>query len=399
MPRRRIVVDLTFGALLRDLRESRGLALRPLAARVLSSKSHLAALESGTAVPTLDTVQRLDEVLGAGGALVALVRVEAAVAPAAGALPPWETTELLRRIQASDTSAATIESLHATVSELCCGYGWRLPAELRAEGLGWMREVERLLHQPTGLTQHRELLVAAGWLALLIGCCEYDMGSRSASEATRVAARELGAEAGHAVITGWSHEMSAWFALTQGRYAGVITASQAGQAVLGEHPAAVQLLAQEAKARARTGDAAGMRVALDRGRHILDHSAPPDRPDHHFVIDPDKLDYYAMDAARIVGDDTTAKTAAHAVLVAGLGPDGVERAPMRMAEARLTLAVVAARAGELERAVQTALSAFVADRKSLPSLLMIGTELADVLTATYPTEPGTRDYLDALRAL
>jgi hypothetical protein len=51
------------------------------------------------------------------------------------------------------------------------------------------------------------LLTAAGWLALLVGCVEYDLGLRAAAEATRAAAKRLGAEAGNGEIIAWAHEM------------------------------------------------------------------------------------------------------------------------------------------------------------------------------------------------
>ena len=63
-----------------------------------------------------------------------------------------------------------------------------------------------------------------------------------------MAARQLADEAGHSEIIGWTYEMTAWFALTQGRYRDVIAAAQAGQAVDRTHGVHVQLIAQEAKA-------------------------------------------------------------------------------------------------------------------------------------------------------
>jgi hypothetical protein len=67
-----------------------------------------------------------------------------------------------------------------------------------------------------------------------------------------------------------------------------------------------------------------------------------------------------------------------------------------MAEARLTLGVSAARSGELEEAVTVGESAFNAERKSLPTLLMVANELQSELTTRYPKENPTRDYRDKL---
>lgn len=64
----------------------------------------------------------------------------------------------------------------------------------------------------------------SGWLALLIGWVEYDMGDRAATESTRRAALPLAREADNSEITGWAHEMRAWFALTTGNYRGILAA-------------------------------------------------------------------------------------------------------------------------------------------------------------------------------
>jgi transcriptional regulator with XRE-family HTH domain len=383
----------SFGQRVRALRTERGWSLAELAAAVPCDKGHLSRIETGARRPTAELARRIDQVLDARGDVVAVAHLDVV---AADDIRPWETAELLQRVQASDTAPATIDSLHAAVFELCCQYATRPAVELRIEAHGWMREVARLLHRPTRLAAHRELLTAAGWLALLVGCVEYDMGMRAGAEATRVAARELGLEAGHPEIVAWSHEMGAWFALTQSRYRGVLTAAQTGQAVAPHGSAAVQLAGQEAKAFARLGDVAGVRDALDRGRSLLDAMATPDRPDHHFVVDPDKWDFYAMDAYRLAGDDGLAAHHARAVLTLGAAPDG-EKAPMRMAEARLTLAAVAARAGDLEQAVATGVDALGAGRKSLPSLLMVAGELDVELHRRFPNESAADDFRDALR--
>jgi hypothetical protein len=286
-----------------------------------------------------------------------------------------------------------------TVFELCCQYVCRDAAELRAEAQDWLQHVAALLRRPTGLRAHRELLVSAGWLALLIGCLEYDLGMRAAAEATRVAARQLGAESGHAEIVGWTYEMAAWFALTQRRYADVIANARAGQAIDQDHSVVVQLIGQEAKALARMGNIADLRLTLESGRRILGQFPVPSRTEHHFIVDPAKWDFYAMDAYRLAGDDDRAEQYACEVIVNGTAPDGTELSPMRMAEARLTLGVVAARKGDLELAVAAGMSALAASRRSLPSLLMVAGELDGELSRRFPEEPATAHFHDALRSL
>jgi hypothetical protein len=83
-------------------------------------------------------------------------------------------------------------------------------------GQSWLTQITGLLDGHLTLSQHREVLTQAGWVALVLGCVEYDMGMRTQSEATRRAALSLGEEAGHGDIIGWAHEMRTWYALTQG---------------------------------------------------------------------------------------------------------------------------------------------------------------------------------------
>lgn len=45
---------------------------------------------------------------------------------------PWQTAEVIQRLQASDTTAGTLESLHATVADLCCQYPYKDPNDLAA---------------------------------------------------------------------------------------------------------------------------------------------------------------------------------------------------------------------------------------------------------------------------
>ncbi len=385
-----------FGEMLRRLRTEQGKSLSDLSRLVHYSKGYLSNVELGKKPATEEMARACDLALNARGELVAVAHLAQAWRRDA---IPWQTADLLHRIQASDTTPGTLDSLHATVSELCCEYPYRDAAELRTEAHGWLDQVAKLLRKPVGLRQHSELLVAAGWLALLVGCLEYDLGMRVAAESTRTAARQLGDEAGHHEIVGWTYEMSAWFALTQGRYRDVVTVAQAGQRAGAGHTVEVQLLAQEAKARARMRDTSGLTASLDRGRELLGRLPQPERTDHHFVVDPSKWDFYAMDVSRLAGDDVRAEQHAEIVLAEGIMPDGTERSPMRMTEARLTLAAVASRRGDLEQAVGLGVSALNSDRRSLPSLLMVSGELDHELRRRYPSEPAAAEYHEALRAL
>jgi tetratricopeptide (TPR) repeat protein len=310
-----------------------------------------------------------------------------------------DTLEILSRLRASDVSPATLDALRITADRLCCEYPYMDSAQLYVEGQQWLRRITGLLDHRLTLGQHQEVLALAGLVALLVGCVEYDMGKRQGAEATRKAAFSLGEEAGNADVMGWAHEMRAWYTLTQGDYRGTIAAAEAGAAIAPHSSAAVQLAAQRAKAWARIGDRRQVEVALDHGRGSLERLPYPEDLDHHFVVDPAKFDFYAMDCYRLVGEDKLAEIYAHEVIRSSTDPDGTERKPMRNAEARITLGVTAARSGDLDQAVSYGRHALNGDRKSLPSLVMCSRELGDVLQQRYPNEAETAAYLEQMRAL
>ncbi|MGX1909323.1 XRE family transcriptional regulator [Streptomyces phaeochromogenes] len=312
-----------------------------------------------------------------------------------------DTVEIVARLRASDIDEATLDALRITVDRLCTEYAYMPGDQLLIEGRAWLNRVVSMQHQRLTLGQHRDVLSLAGMLTLLVGCVEYDSGgvARTHAEATRQAALTIGREVGHAGIQGWAHEMRAWFALTTGDMRGVISAADAGLAVAPAESVAVQLLAQKAKAWARLGDRRQTEVALDAGRTLLESMPYPENVQNHFVVDPGKWDFYSMDCYRKVGDNQISETLAREVLRAGVDFDGAERSPMRNAEARITLGVVAAREGDLEAALAYGDQALRGDRQSLPSLAMVASDLGAVLTQRYDSDPQAREFIQHMRSL
>jgi hypothetical protein len=72
---------------------------------------------------------------------------------------------------------------------------------------------------------------------------------------------------------------------------------------------------------------------------------------------------------------------------------------MRVTEAKLTLAAVAARAGELEQAISVGIDALAAGRRSLPSLLMVAGEVDMELHRRYAGEPGLDAFREAVHSV
>jgi transcriptional regulator with XRE-family HTH domain len=380
-------------------------ALRMQADRPLPSGTHLLRMwknwERGKHRPRPEYQRLIAAAFGSVSAAIFGPNTAPVLRPDADLVIPAgdNTLELVERIRRSDLDPASLDTLAITVERLCSEYAFMPSADLRREGQAWMAKLVQLLDARLTLAQHREVLVLAGWLALLVGCVEYDTRDVRSAEATRQAAASLGHEAGHAGIMAWAQEMTCWFALTQGRYRQVIEAARAGHEMAPHDAVSVQLAGQEAKAWARMGDRRQVELALERGRRLLESLPYPSSIDNHFTFDPDKFDFYAMDCYRRIGEDAMATMHANEVIRKSTAPDGSLRSPMRVSEAHTTLAVVSAREGDLDGAVEAGGAALDIPRQSVPSLLMVTGDLVTELRTRYDTEPAATDYLERIHGL
>ncbi|PKW19269.1 helix-turn-helix transcriptional regulator [Saccharopolyspora spinosa] len=303
--------------------------------------------------------------------------------------------ELVVRLTRSDASDATLTMLARRVDRLCRDYPVRSAGDLLAESRRWLDRTLAMTERRLTLTQHRETLVQAGWLSALVACLTYDIGDSFGAETWREATAELGRETGHAELIGWSYEIAAWMALTSSRPADAADYAAAGQEIDRTSCVSVQLAAQQARALALMGDRAGAEAAMARGRATLTHLPSPADPEHHFVVDPAKADFYAVDVYRMLDMREAATEYADRVIDYCERPDGTIRSPMRRSEALLTLGTVAARNGELDAAVSRGLDAFGDPRKCLPSLLTVAADL-DTELRPHRHEPIVTRWQDAL---
>ncbi|MGI5161525.1 XRE family transcriptional regulator [Microbispora sp. CA-102843] len=298
----------------------------------------------------------------------------------------YGTMELAQQLQASDVGTGTLEALAEAVDLLCRAYPVVPAATLRDRTQKRLAQVTRLLSGRITLDQHRELLVITGWLTALLGCVHYDLGEREEAETARQAAYGMGRQVGHGELMGWAHEMSAWFALVEGRYEDVVTAARQGQALAGQSSAQVQLTLQEARGLARIGDRREADKALSRGADILAKLPIPENPDHHFVFDHAKWVFYAATAYTWLEDNDRAEEHALETIQMHTRPDGTSNAPMRVADAHIDLGIVHARRGDLDAAVEQGMAAFDIERKSLTDLVNRAGDLDRVLRQRYRQE-------------
>ncbi|MFL6251571.1 MAG: hypothetical protein ACJ75N_13780, partial [Actinomycetes bacterium] len=182
----------------------------------------------------------------------------------------FEAVEVARRAEASELGPGTLAGVERTVARLRAAAAGTPPGALLPAVLAQLGYVGRLLERRPNLAQHRRLLVAAGWLSVLVAQLSFEAGDREAAEASRDAAFRLARQAGHAELAAWSVEALALWALADGRLTDALELAQSGQDLAPPaSAAAVQLALDEAQAWSSLGDqgrAAGARhpAALTR---------------------------------------------------------------------------------------------------------------------------------------
>jgi tetratricopeptide (TPR) repeat protein len=311
--------------------------------------------------------------------------------------PAREALLLAREAEASEIGAGTLETIQRKVDRYCRDYPTMPPALLAARTQRQLHEVKRLLRGKLTLAQHRELLVAGGWLSVLLACVQFDMGDQPAAEDTRDAAFQLGKEGEHEEIMAWSFELLAWFALVAGRYEEVIDHARTGLLLAPNTSAGVQLAVQEAKGWAKLGERAEAEQAMREGATALARLPVPTHPEHHFVFDASKLSFYAATIYTWLGEGERAVEHGNEVVSQCLAVPDLIRWPVRLAETRVDLGLVAVQRDQLDEAHHFGTLALASQRRAGSTIGRIA-ELDQALIRRYPDASEARDFHERYRA-
>jgi tetratricopeptide (TPR) repeat protein len=304
--------------------------------------------------------------------------------------------ELARLLDGADVGIGTLDALEEATDLLCRAYPKTPSAVLMVRIKKRLKNVIDLLGSRITIDQHRRLLVVAGWMTALLGCVHYDLQEHEEAEAARQIACQMAKEAADSDLLAWTYEMAAWFALVENRYEDVIEAADTGLQVKSTGSVGVQLNLQRAKGYARLVNSTETNRALAEAASVLGKLPQPEHPDHHFVFDHSKWMHYAATIYTWLGDDQKAREHATEVISGHLRPDGSSRAPMRTAEARLSLATVHAREGDLDGAVTFARSAYEFDTKPMSDLLNRGQDLSRILRTRFGDHPLVTEFREYL---
>jgi transcriptional regulator with XRE-family HTH domain len=386
-----------FGRELARLMTARGMGVRELARAVPCNPGHVSNLRAGRDRASARMAARLDEILGAGGSLLAVAPGQDAAPVPAGVTAADELAalELARRAEASDVGDGTCERLELDVDDLAVAYPGTPPAELLGRVWTYLGYVTALADARATLAQRRRILISGGWLSLLAATCLIDLHADIPATAHLRTAAQLARETGHAEIAAWVLETQAWQALTAGDYQRAVDMARAAQqAAPRDGSALIQATAQEGRAWARIGDAASTRDALARVEALVSPMPAPDRPEHHYRYDPAKAEAYAATTLSWIGDPAAEPLARHVLARLESSADGPPR-PRRAATARLDLSLALIAAGRPDEAAGTALEAVTSGRL-VPSSYWRAREVITAVAAR--GLPEARELAEAYRA-
>jgi transcriptional regulator with XRE-family HTH domain len=246
--------------------------------------------------------------------------------------------ELARRAGASEVGDETLAHLEIAVDDFATQYAVTPPGELVERVRHHLVYVSQLLDARKNLDQHRRLLTVGAWLSLLAATMHIDLGQRAAAMAELRTASSLASHAGHREIRAWCLETEAWQALTDGEFRRTLMLSQGARRLApAGSSVAIQAVAQEARAWARLGDRTAATRAITVVERLVAPRPRPERPEHHYVYDPDKFTAYAATTLAWAGDPA-AEIFAREIIAKLRRVETGGRRPRRMASAKLDLA-------------------------------------------------------------
>lgn len=346
-----------FGALLRAYRKWTGTSQTAVGVACSLAQPDVSGIENGRRRVLTAAVQaRILDGLGVPDHLHPSTPL---LAMPGGDIDEAQALELAARVGASDVGASTLDLLEGAFDDLACAYSTTAPRLLVERLRTHLAYVSRLLGGRMTLAEHRRLLVVGGWLSLLAATVHIDLQSDGAARTRLRTADAMASEAGHDEIRAWVLETRAWRAVTEGDPRRAVELSRAAHRTAPDSSSAkVQAIAQEGRALARLGEADAVHRVMDATGALVAARPTPDRPSHHYRYDPAKFTAYAGTTLAWLGDPAAEQYARDLISRLSVS-EGSGAWPRRIASARLDLALVLLKSGELDEAADSAQRAIV----------------------------------------
>jgi hypothetical protein len=387
-----------FAERLRALMAERGVGVRALARTVPCDPALISRFANGKQPPSPQMARHLDDVLAAGGELIAsLGRRDALKLGLAVSLTPealrcalaeaaGEAMEFTRSASATTVGAGIFAHLDEVVAALGRSYPVQPPGVLFPVVRSYRAQVQRFIDGPCTLSQRRELYVHAAWLSETMAWLSHDLGAPLAAHAWGVDCLEHARQAGHGELCGWAADAMASIALYSGQPARAIDAAMTGLAwVPAAHPLGVRLRAQAARGHARLGERDACQALIDeaeRGYERLPGSTAI-RNGTGGLLAAFAVTAYPASCCVWLGDFAKAAGYARRALEVHKSASPAERSPTREAIARVDLAIAVAGQGDPGEAAELGCQALDSPRLT-GSVLSRARDLDAALAHGYP---------------
>ncbi|HZD67621.1 MAG TPA: hypothetical protein VFA45_01470 [Actinomycetes bacterium] len=209
------------------------------------------------------TRRQLFGYLGAGVMAAGVEQIGARLGPVVPGLV--DALDVTRHAGVSSLAPGAVEQVHRAVEHYATLYPITPTDELHDEVLGMRKWVGSLMDHKLRLDEHRELVVAAGWLSVLLGLLAFDRGDDAAAWVWCDDGRERGLEAGDLELAAWSREPIVPAIFYTGRPGEAVAVAREGLELAPKGSAVeVKLAAQEMRAIAGLGDRHGFARARRR---------------------------------------------------------------------------------------------------------------------------------------
>jgi transcriptional regulator with XRE-family HTH domain len=308
----RMVHAMTFGESMRALMAERDISLRTLAKSIPADVGHLSKISRDLRLPSEQMAERIDAVLGAGGALAALSRRsdgpqlrEARLASPGLRLPitAASAVELAAWIEGTNVGEATLAFLDQETRRLRFDYARGRPADVTAEASELLQQVTALLRESRQrLAQTCALFRNASELLALLCLLADDVGNYGAARAYGLTAwtcaEEADSDLHRALVLSAQSKTAKW----EERFREAAEFARRGYEYSPPTEARILLASQEANALQALGDLESAGEALTRSRRARDDLAEGDAPGSAWACPRPRQATYALQVALGAGD-------------------------------------------------------------------------------------------------
>ncbi|MFB9831812.1 helix-turn-helix domain-containing protein [Actinoallomurus acaciae] len=263
---------MTFGEYMRALMAEREISLRKLAGALPANVGYLSKISRDLQRPSEEMARRVDNALGAGGALAAFVRPDRGTVPTVRMPTP---TQFAHWIESTNTGPSTIAFFEQETRRIAVDYASRAPMEVLADTSALLGEVTGLLQDGRQrLTQTSALFCTASELFAVQCLLAGDIGrygpARAYGHTAWLCAEEADSDLHRALARSAQSKTAKW----EQRYGEAAAFARQGYECSPPIEARILLASQEANALQSLGDLAGAEEALFRARQARDELPP-----------------------------------------------------------------------------------------------------------------------------